>query len=109
MTKELKPFTFEDHMREYETHELRMMTDESASCIVALLTDTQDIYEQFEGYLWAIISKEGERQNKLTLQILIEADTYQAINDGDNLRQLLVWYCMEHVARAILDEQARRG
>lgn len=100
-----KPFNFtDDHMREYDREELQSMLDDGASYVERTYTDTNDIYEQFEGELWAILNEAAEKLDKLTLQVILEADYAQVVNDGDNLRQFIVWFCMEHVARAILQE-----
>ena len=100
----LKPFTFEDNMREYDRDQLLSIVDDGASTVEPMHTDTNDIYEEFEGELWAILGKSGEEQDKPTLQVLLDYDFAQNINDGDNLRQYLVWYCMELVAKTILEE-----
>ena len=104
-TKEiLKPWTFDDHMREYDRLELQSIVDDGASSTEPNYTDTEEIYQQYEGELWAILNEEAEERSEPVLNILVREDLLETITDGDNFRQFIVWHCMERVAVQILSE-----
>jgi hypothetical protein len=95
---------FSDYMRQYSGPELQSIVDNGASDMLPILTDTEDVYAQYEGELWGILSEEAEAKGKPVLVLLSDEDFMQSINDGDTLRQHVVWHCMEKVSGELLLE-----
>lgn len=99
-----KPWTFEDHVREYDKEKLQSIVDDGASTVLPMYTETDQLYNEFEGYLWDILGEEAEERGEPVLSLLAREDAAETIRDGDNFRQFVVWYCMELIAGQILNE-----
>lgn len=67
-------------------------------------TETCAFHDEYEGEIWDMLYADAQNQGCTILHLLTEFRGSKDVGSMDQLKNLLVWYAVEEVARQIVDE-----